>query len=426
MKSLTWIVFTVIFIFSAIYVFKHEKYTKRVGNLNGYCVNFSVERGQDIEFFINPQINHKKGIICIYDTHKKIIDSLITEVRAEEEINDTMLYEHGYQYKNKYIYNTKRLPSGLYFIDNTIPFIVRDCNLKNSITVVFPFANLIAISNDGGKSFSEGNSSYGVPANKLSLHRNPQLGKETRSFFQWIDSMKFDSSINYISDLDLDENVNLKNTKLLILNGYSAFWSAKQRECFEEYINQGGEVLAICSRLMNNKMNYNSAEFSLYFKEPEKGDTSINNQVVWNKILSNTKAIGCSYELFQEVNKAIPSYGGYKILSKNHPVFNNINDTFIPINTENGNAITVVNSDFTKIPIVNAKDLDFYKSEILAYDLGIFNNGQTVTGIFYFQKKKESGNIIIIGNDNWLLKENLNRSLISRITANCINYLVKI
>jgi hypothetical protein len=145
-----------------------------------------------------------------------------------------------------------------------------------------------------------------------------------------------------------------------------------------------------------------------------KGETSI---------LPNYKSLGCSYELYCDQIKTKESFGGYKIIKPQHFVFKGIKNQLVNIDTKDGNAVQVIDCDFVKYPIIDQKFYAFEKSVVLAFDYSIINNKQKITGIFNFKKSVNSGEIIVIGNENWTWPENLKKRDISKITHNCIEYL---
>lgn len=425
MKAFTRLLYLFIFIFSAIYVFKHEKYSKRVEILNGYPVNFSVNRGNDLEFYLNPRLNHKKGIVCIYDTGHRIVDSLVLNLIKQPDNKDTLLYERGYSYINKFTYNTSKLKSGIYLIGNVVPFLVKEPQLKNSITVVFPFANFMALSNEGGKSFDQANSSHGVAATKLSLNRSLWTSNNPLAFIHWMDSTYSAKSVNYISDLDLDAYANIQQTKVLIVYGYSGFWTNKQKNNFEQFINEGGNALAICSYLMNNKYDYNADNNQISFKNVQFKNEACESTVSGiNKMCSNLSIIGCSYETGYNIKIPEVSYGGFKIINNLHPLFQSVTDSIIALDNSNSNSIAVENINFRKYPQALPDPVNFYSKKILAYDYSIQNDKQTITGIFLMEKKENSGKLIIIGNEKWCWKNYFYTKSIQTITKNCIQQLV--
>jgi hypothetical protein len=426
MKSVTWLVFCIIFIFSAIYVFKHEKYSKRIEIVKGYPVNFSVNRGQDLEFYLNAQADHKKGLVYIYDITHQIVDSVILNLKKQVISADTMMYEHGYRYTNKHIYNTTKLKSGIYFMGNVVPFLVKEPQLKNSITVVFPFGNFMALSNEGGKSFSTSNSSHGIAAQKLSLERLPEYTNNPFAFIAWISKKYGHKNLNFISDLDLENSENVAQTHLLIFYGYQAFWTLKERHNLDNYLNRGGNVLAMCSSLISYKMTYHKDQNQLTYIVPNGIPDSLLNEKnasAWNKFYPNTKTMGCSNELSCEPEKLRERKDAYAIIHKKHPIFREIEVDSIKIDTQNGNAIAIVDCNFKSIPEPKRALNDFITEEILAFDSGVSGTEQTITGIFNFKKNIQSGEIIVIGNEKWCFAENLEKEIISKITSNSIEHL---
>jgi hypothetical protein len=425
MKSTIW-VYIIIFIFSAIYVFKHDKYTKRIEIINGYCENFSVERGQDLEFYLNAQVNHKKGVVCIYDINHNFVDSVILDLKKQAISTDTLMYEHGYQYANKHTYNTAKLKSGIYFMGNVVPFLVKEPHLKNSITVVFPYGNFIAYSNEGGKSFGISNSSHGIAAQRLSLERLPEYTNNPFAFISWMTKTFGHKNLNFISDLDLENGENVSQTDLLILFGFQGFWTIKERQNLDNYLNKGGKLFAMCSSLINYKMTYHPDKNQLTYVVPTGIPDSLLNEKnasAWNKFYPNTKSIGCSNELRCVPEKLQERRDAYVIINKKHPIFKDIEADSIKIDTQNGNAIAVLDCNFKEYPEPDRKINGFVVNEILAFDYGQINKTQTVTGIFNFKKTTQSGEIIVIGNEKWCFPENIESELISKITSNCINYL---
>lgn len=424
MKVIFRLLFVFIFIFSAIYVFRHQKYSKRIEIINGYAENFSVNKGDDLGFYLNPDLEHKKGIVCIYNANNTIVDSLLLDLKFEQQNDDTLMFENGYGYKNKYVYNTSKLKSGLYFIGNIIPFIVKQPELKNSITIVFPISNFLAFSNVGGKSFSNSNSSHGIAATKLSLNRNPYLSNNPRGFIHWVDSIYANKNVNYIADLDLEDKTTFDRTKLLMLFGNSTFWTIKQSTNFFNYIENGGNALAICSRLMNNEMVINKVSQRIEVEKKLESEVSRLYNEHFREINPFWQLVGCDYRISYVVKELINSNGGYRITQPKHPIFKNVDSDFVDIENSYGNAIAVETIYFKEYPIADNRDLKFFKNEILAFDYFKLYDRQSITGIFQLQRTPQSGTMLIIGSEKWVYDENLSRPIISNITANCINYLI--
>lgn len=427
MKSIYGISFFTIFIFSAIYVFNHEKYSKRIQIIDGYTVPFSVNKGEVITFYLNAQKEHKKGVVCIYNINNQIVDSVVIHLKPEILKNDSLSYELGYRYINQYNYSTSKLPSGLYFFGKVVPFLVKDANIKDNITVVFPFGNFMALNNAGGKSFVKNNSNNGIPAEKLSLQRPSLFRNDPFYFLNWIDSLYGKERVNYISDIDLDNSDILHNTKILLLYGYQAFWTVKGRKNLDKFIDEGGNLLAIGNKIINNRYLFDSKSQQIIFRVPIKIDSCINKSqcaATWSSFYPNYKTIGCSYEIINACDeKYLKSCNCLKFTYPIHEIFKGIEKDAIDIQTQEGNTVKISSIDGNGEPCIDKAFTKFKISKILAFDY-IENKGKCqVTGIFNFKKSDLTGEIIVIGNERWGYPENLKRSEISAVTKNCINYL---
>ncbi len=427
MKAFSRILYFFIFIFSAIYVFRHQNYTSTIEIPQGYVINFSAARGETVDFYVNPLVAHKKGLIRFYDVNHFIVDSIIAPVFVQPVQSDSLLYEKGFQYKNKLRYNTKNLKSGLYFIGTNIPFIVKEPNLKNAITIVFPYGNFMALNNTGGKSFDPDNSSHKQAANSLSLNRNVPFRDHPEMLIKWIDSVYQNIPHNVITDLDMEEYENIKNSKLLIIYGYSAFWTSKQRNNFDRYLQSGGNVLTISSYLMNNKYTFNPKQNKILFTCCAKynADKSFDTHTgLWQDIKPNLSSLGCSYELTVPLKSIKSSNDGFKIIEKKHPIFNGVHQSVIGIDTQNSNSFSVKASERDTVPVLTDDLSNFESKVLLAYDYSLYQNKQTVTGMALLKKKESHGKLLVIGTEKWCWKDYFYRPDIQKITQNSIDYLL--
>jgi hypothetical protein len=410
------------------FVFVNQKYCKRISIVSGYVEDFSVNRGEDVIAYLQPTEEHKKGILLIYNLKGEIVDSLVCNLQFQDTIYKNKIYEKGYGFSNKCIYNTSKLKSGIYFFGNVVPFLVKDTSIIKAKTVVFPFANMMASNNDGGKSFDKFNSSNLECAEFLSSNRRVNLYRflVEKPFLNWIDSIA-NKDYNFISDLDLENYKSIKNSDILIMHGNFSFISYNQRNTLEKFQNRNGSSLIISSDFMKNKFNIIHESRKFQFKA--YGDTTykIENRLgLWNNFEPsnhNTNLIGCSSEISYTSNNLKSSYGGYKIIDFSHPIFKGIHSNVIKVNTKNSNSIAVEHINFEQYPIPDNSNLNFYKNQILAFDYSIYYNKQTITSISFFQRKENSGKIIFIGTDNWLSFESVTDGNIKLITKNAIDFL---
>jgi len=413
------LIYAFLILFSITFVFVNQKYCKRISVVNGYVEDFSVNRGDDIIAYLQPTEEHKKGVVLIYNLKGKIVDSLVCNLQFQDTTTSAKFYETGYTYQRSFVYNTSKLKSGIYYINKLIPFIIKEPKLKNAITIVFPYANMHALNNVGGKSFYGYSSTNSEPATKLSLHRNLVITDYTLSFLNWIDSLYSKNNINIITDLDLENYSNISNSKLLVLYGNSAFWTFSARKNFDKFQDNNGNVLAICSSIMNNEFRYDSTRKVLLFYP--------NFQEYTGHLLKNpnVNSVGCSYEIYCSLNELREASGGFKIIVNNSPIFKHLSSKRILFNAGLTNSIAISNHEFIDAPQADLKSGNFYEKQILAFDYCIYNNNQTIGGIYLMKKKKNSGTLITIGSELWTSNNNFYKKDVQTVTKNCINYLIK-
>jgi len=425
MKIVLNIAFVIVFIFSAIYVYNREKYSTESEIVDGYPIEFSVDRGDNLRFFLNSKIANKKGLVYIYTIKRQKIDSLILDVIPQAKIKDTLAYRNGFNYQHEFIYNTKKLKSGIYFIGNVVPFLVKEITKKNAITIVFPYGNLMAINNTGGRSFDSENSKDKKASKLLSMFRPLPTGNNHVLFLHWMDSLYGNKNLNFISDLDLINYNSIKGTKLLIIYGYSSFWTMEQRKNFDKFQESKGNVLAICSYLMNNKFLYDSKKMQMYFYgrgdsiSTMEGRTGVWHDPFYN--YPNINSVGVSYEIVDKSKELKKSNEELIILNREVPIFNNTVFNRIKLKSNGNNSIKF--SWGNNVPIADNSNGNFYLKKILAYNLTEYNKHQSLGGIYFMKKTKFSGDLIVVGYESWTDDRNFCNNYIMTSTRNCINYL---
>jgi len=425
MKIVLNIAFVIVFIFSAIYVYNREKYSTEIEIVDGYPIEFSVDRGDNLRFFLNSKIANKKGLVYIYTIKRQKIDSLILDVIPQAKIKDTLAYQNGFNYQYEFIYNTKKLKSGIYFIGNVVPFLVKEITKKNAITIVFPYGNLMAINNAGGRSFDPENSKDKKASKLLSMFRPLPTGNNPVLFLHWMDSLYGNKNLNFISDLDLINYNSIKGTKLLIIYGYSSFWTMEQRKNFDKFQESKGNVLAICSYLMNNKFLYDSKRMQMYFYGRGDSISTMERRTgVWHDPFykyPNITSVGCSYEIVDKSKELKKSNEELIIVDREVPIFNNTAFNRIKLISNGNNSIKF--SWGNNVPIADNSNGSFYLKKILAYNLTEYNKHQSLGGIYFMKKTKFSGDLIVVGYESWTDDTNFCNNYIMTSTRNCINYL---
>jgi hypothetical protein len=425
MKYLGKFIYLLVFISSAIYIINHNKTYELAQIIDGYAIDFSVKKGGKLYFYANALNENKRAKVYIYNIKNEKVDSVILHVKPQYKNLLKVAYKNGYQYSNLLSYDTKGLTSGLYFINNIIPFLIKNINLEKGITVVVPFSNLMALNAIGGKSFDPENSTGNSAATHLSLLRPLSFSRSESEFLNYIDSVYGKLKVNYISDLDLLNYDNLAKSKLLIIYGYSAFWTLEQRKNFDRFQKDGGNVLAISNYIMNNKYLYYPKLKQISFTRANDSIANVEERTgIWDNPIYNyatVNSIGCNYTINNDLSKLSATNKGLILLNKKLLLFDKIDTS--------SNLLKYSNFNTLKIHVIEGKPLAdrnsgiFYSKEIIAY----FNpdkQHQNLGGIFLLQKYKNSGKLIVISSSDWVNNETFSNMNITIATKNIIDFLL--
>jgi hypothetical protein len=410
--------YLIITLISAYIIFKQQKYIEHVAIGAGYSQPFCVDAEDKIFIYTQPIKKHKQSIIYIYDIRGKTVDSIICNLKFQHTIHKEKLARYGLGYDEPVEYKINQLPAGVYFVEKDIPFVVHDNKHESDITVIIPYLSLQAKNNYGLKSFYAYNSENDKPETVLSLERPFTIDAELLTFYDWLTSCYPNKKINFCTELQFQKANFHLNSKLIIIAGNSPFWTLEGRRKFDSVVQQGTQVMLISALCMNNKIKVNKYEKKIIFSALH--DSTVTG--VWNDSLYNYptfKSVGCDYKsgiISKEVHK-----GFLKVNLPKHKIFRNYNADMIPLNVELLNSISFFKNSEGIFP----KDDVNFTSNILAYDFHKYKSLTGVGGILEFTTKNQGSTILVIGSQDWLLKENFSKPGIKTITKNCIEYLLE-
>jgi hypothetical protein len=429
MKSSIWVAYILIFIFSAIYVFKHEKYTKRIEILNGYCVNFSVNKGQNLDFYLNPKVAAKKGYITINNLKGEVIDSFLIELHHQISIDEYKIEQDPNLYKEKFTFNTSTLNKGLYLLGNKIPFLIKDTSKRGTIQVMFPFLSLHAISNKGGKSFINHNSSNHVAATRLSLKRTLVIDDYTKNILAWL-GLHYPDAIDVFCDYEI-ENHKLLSNDILILYGNCDYIPLNVKKTIEKSIYQGTNALVISSTLFRLIIKHDKVQKTIEFYDdssldPEKVDSlksGFASDPLFNDNTNYQFGMGTQITnstLFDSLSNSVFYFKENLIEHLKSPVKSIRLRDLHSLSGIEVNAKAIKKDEKYKIHHFEK----YEKFEILAEaKQEISANNFLIGNIVYLKKAKQSGKQISIGCNDWLNENNLNDIEVTNYTKFLMEYL---
>lgn len=402
---------------------------KEANKDDGYTNKMSYLPGEICEVYINSQ---KKEQVKIYDVAGTVVLEL-KEIIFSQEIKNDSAWKYGVGYQKSFEFKVPELKSGVYFIENEIPFFVRSKKPKD-ITIVYPSNTINAYSNIGGKSLYGFNSSNKEMANTVSFDRPFRFGDAYLSieFYKYIFDQKY--NVNYIIDKDLDDYTKFQKSKLLLIVGHSEYWSRKAKRNFDKFINSGKDALILSGNTMWWQIRYNSNNQMICYRKKHKDPIQIDSlkTIPWKSTILNSstiESIGMDFDNGGYGNKRDLGWNGYKILN-NSPIFEGTSikkDSTLYLTTTEYDGIPIKCYSKNLEPIVDTSNVPFKKFEIIGYDFGF--RGTNTCGTFAILKKNDSsGTIINVGSTDWCSKqfhEGKDHLKIQRITSNMIELLIK-
>ena len=132
--------------------------------IDGYTNKMSFNSNDSIEVFLNSDLVMKNAKVLIYDINGNIVSDFLTDI-FPQETTENKPWENGRGYLRTTKIKVEYLKSGIYFIDNKIPFIIKPYGDVDAL-VVYPSNTINAYNKN------EGYSLYTNPrAHKLSFQR---------------------------------------------------------------------------------------------------------------------------------------------------------------------------------------------------------------------------------------------------------------
>lgn len=402
----------VVFLLLTLFLFEKIKQSNKQDD--GFAHKASYSIGDDVVF----------SVIGVYEEMSKLsISSLTNDYQNTIEISPYKTFESTEVLLDgilEYSFNkfsSKGLKSGIYLINDTIPFVLKDDNQAVEIIVVFPYVNNLI------KTKWKGNTVGSETYTYTNLYRSnfvDALTSEMKPFFNEL-SNKY--SVKYISDVDLNNSGSLGGSKMLIFYGDLLYATSAMKNNVLGFINSGGHVLLASTYFFNNVIwmdDFDSSVIVLNKKAKESGVISkdrfgVSLWEVEHKYIYDY--IGFSY-----AKGGFPlKNSGYEVVWDNSPLFKNLSMEKVPVNGYNFMGLDgeYVNNKFEfnlleNITVVTHASIP---SEI--------NGNVGMTGIFEVQLNERSGKILSLGTSQWFTDWNYGKSEDVRdITRDAISYLL--
>lgn len=320
------------------------------------------------------------------------------------------------------------VPSGLYMIENKIPFIVKSPGAVD-LLIVYPSNTANAYEQSGGKSLYTSNKGSAV-----SFHRPIALQPFSSVCLQWF--YKFPGiKIGYIADMDLENYSNIADAKILAIVGHNEYWTRKARKNFDAFVDSGHDALILSGNTMWWQVRYSDDQSQLvcYKSDIDPVSDASLKTIVWNNASLSypiISSIGADFDLGGYGLKTDKGWDGYKVMKPTSPLFEGTGlkkGDIISMPTSEYDGAPLSGFDMDNYPILNRKALQADQAEIIAFDRGFRNAADTYPTLLIYKRSKSSGIIINAGTTDWCSTNGMggaSGTTIKKITANAIHKLL--
>jgi len=413
----------------------------------------------------------------INDLNINTIDTNYTIKRLKDHINYKL---SGFYFEIKPTFKKSSVYIIGYklYLENTIynqyPIVIKSSKYAKNI-IVYPTNTITAYNRFHNYNF------YYSFEHKEDKHENRAIQlpfqrplKPVNLIYHYLDGFmkyieKSNKDYNFICDLDLDDDINLKKCKNIVIIGHSEYWSQKAVINCNIFNKNGGNLIILSGNTMwwnikyvnnNNdivcyKLNakeyendnytyklvnsvdilniiglnfsyggygikkfYNKNKYKSFSFSNSDHDKNENNHfkkynINYNELIKKSRV---AHELTDNSNKHIPGFYGYKILKNN--MFN-ITSEYIDIETGEGDGLPVSNIDNDTI-LIDKDILHFKYYDVIGYDIGFRAGSLKIIGMIYCKKDDNYGFIFNAGTTNFCSSKTfLNKDII-----NIVNYLL--
>lgn len=369
----------------------------------------SYHSGDEVTLYYSSQRVFPFNInIPIVDINKKEVFSVELAYQSEEGDDDKVLKE-GFQFSHKHTFTLpKNMMSGIYFINGKHPLIIKNKTSSSKISVVYPFMNNLIYQPYQYQTVFDAKT---ASTSFLRTVYEDNYTKGLKKLFTEIDA-------NYITDIDLEDNSNLKNQQLLIIYGKATYFTPKMKQNIDDFVENGGNLLIMSSYYQNNICWYNSstAKVTLIHPESEAIQSWQGYLNLQNDSITTVSPLNYAYGGFTDKS------GNLIIKHANHPILKGV----AKINVESYLNMSLPTIWADEKPIIDTSKMKVYHAEILAYNKASYNKSKGIRSVFIFQPTKTSGKIISLVSEDWCLEKNYSKNKdIQLITKNAIDFLTK-
>jgi hypothetical protein len=396
----------------------------------GYCDKVSYRPDEKITAFIHSTEKLDLCKLDIYTVNGTLAFS-VGAASTVQFISTSNPSSEGYGFIPTAEFKVPdRTKSGIYLIENKIPFIILP-STDVDVLIVYSSNTANAYCQAGGKSLYSKEERPGL----VSFERPMDFENFSTVCMNWFTTLP-DLKIGYAADIDLENFNILYQSKIVAIVGHSEYWTRQARENFDRYVNSGGHGLIFSGNTMWWQVRYSADKKKLIcYKDaaldPEPS-TSLKTILWTDPSLSYNiiSSIGADFNHGGYGLRTDEGWNGFKITAPTSPLLQGTN-------LLKGDVITCPTSEYDGAPlagwtteadpILDLNAMHAMKGEIIGFDKG-FRGAETYPTFIAFQRSASSGIIINTGSTDWCSSNGMGGAsgdIIKRITLNAIQKLLK-
>lgn len=354
----------------------------------GYTDKVSYYPGEKIQIFFEAKQAVDLCRVDIYSINGDVVLSLGSQIPISPVIPQDAS-ENGYGLPLGVEFELPEISSGVYRIENKIPFIVKTREAVD-VMIVYAANTANAYSDSGGKSLY---SSDDRPT-MVSFRRPIPLQTLSQVCLKWFTSVQ-DLRFGYVADTDMDFFESVQHAKVLVIAGHSEYWTREARLSFDRFVDSGGNALILSGNTMWWQVRYSDDRTRMYcYKNVDMDPIS---DPLFKTIEWSTPSL--EYSILSSIGAHFPlgGYGkrnndqgwnGYKIVNPASPLFEGLTlekGDIISLPSLEYDGAPMLGYDEEGDPILDRAALGFEKIELLGFDKG-FRVTETTATFYRLQK----------------------------------------
>lgn len=369
---------------------------------DGYTDKVSYHPGEKIKLFFDSKQPVEICRLTIFDLAADPVYQTASALPAVPQIA-VDASKNGFNFPVAVEFVVPELESGIYLVENKIPFIIKT-DEPVDIMVVYPSNTANAYAESGGKSL------YSTRDRPPYVSFQRPIPLQPLSFFclKWFFELER-FTVGYIADIDMDDFANIAKARMLVIPGHSEYWTRQARKNFDRFVDSGSNALILSGNTMWWQVRYSDDGSKLVcYKD-------VNMDPVADPLLRSIEWTNASldYSILSSIGAHFPygGYGlrtdlgwnGYKVVSPQSPLFDGLDlkkGDIISLPTLEYDGAPILGYDEEGYPVIDAAALGFEKIELLGYDRG-FRGDETIGTFIIFRKTPDSGIIVNTGSTDW-------------------------